>query len=98
MTATGAITTTTVDAARYTGFSRGLLVLGDLTLDEAVPVIERWYDVTIRVTDSTLRRRALNADFRDEPLPSVLDALSLALDVDITRNGRLVTISSRRSR
>lgn len=95
MTTTGAITTTAVDAARYTGFSRGLLVLGDLTLDEAVPVIERWYNVTIHVTDSTLRRRGLNADFRDEPLPSVLDALGLALDVDVARNGRVVTISPR---
>lgn len=98
MATTGAITTTKVDAARYTGFSSGLLVLGDLTLADAVPVIERWYDVTIHVTDPALGRRPLNADFRDEPLTSVLDALSLALDVGIKHDGRTVTISPRGSR
>ncbi|MGH7617225.1 MAG: FecR domain-containing protein, partial [Gemmatimonadaceae bacterium] len=98
VTPTGAITTTAVDASRYTGFSRGLLVLGDLTLDEAVPAIERWYDVTIRVTDPALGRRPLNADFRDEPLTSVLDALALALGADVKRDGRTVTISARSGR
>lgn len=97
---TGAITTASVDAGRYTGFSNGLLVLGDLTLDEAVPVIERWYDVKVRVADRALGKRALNADFRNEPLPSVLSALALALEVDVRYDGaaRTVTISSKSGR
>jgi ferric-dicitrate binding protein FerR (iron transport regulator) len=97
MTPSGAITTTPVETERYTGFTDGLLVLGDLTLDEAVPVIERWYDVSIRITDPALGRKQLNANFQDEPLTGVLEALSLALDVDIRRDGRTVTISPRRN-
>ena len=61
-------------------------------------MIERWYDAKIRITDPALGRRPLNADFRDEPLGSVLDALSLALDADIRRDGRAVTISPRSPR
>jgi ferric-dicitrate binding protein FerR (iron transport regulator) len=97
MGSSGAIVTTAVDTERYTGFSDGLLVLGDLTLEEAVPMIERWYDVTIRLTDPALGHQQLNANFRNEPLTGVLDALGLALDVDIRRDGREVTISPRRS-
>ena len=97
MGSSGAIVTTAVDTERYTGFSDGLLVLGDLTLEEAVPMIERWYDVTIRLTDPALGHQQLNANFRNEPLAGVLDALGLALDVDIRRDGREVTISPRRS-
>jgi ferric-dicitrate binding protein FerR (iron transport regulator) len=96
VTANGAITTGTVDTERFTGFADGLLVLGNLTLAEALPTIERWYDVKIRLTDSSLGRRQLSANFRDEPLAGVLDALSLALDVDTRTDGRDVTISPRK--
>jgi ferric-dicitrate binding protein FerR (iron transport regulator) len=98
MSAAGIVTTTPVDVERYTGFTEGLLVLGDLTLSEAVPVIERWYDVSIRVTDPSLGRKQLNANFRNEPLTGVIEALSLALDVDIRRNGRTLTIAPRSAR
>ena len=97
MTPSGAITTTPVETERYTGFTDGLLVLGDLTLDEAVPMIERWYDVSIRITDPAVGHKQLNANFQDEPLTGVLDALSIALDVDIRREGRTVTISPRKN-
>lgn len=95
VTSSGAIRTTTVDPERFTGFTTGLLVLADLRLVDAIPVIERWYDVRIRMTDSFIGTRQLGANFRDEPLTGVLDALSRALDVDIHRDGRDVTISPR---
>jgi transmembrane sensor len=95
MTPTGAIMTAAVETERYTGFAEGLLVLGDLSLAEAVPLIERWYDVTIRLSGPALGRLQLNANFRNEPLSGVLDALSLALDVDVRRDGRVITISPR---
>jgi ferric-dicitrate binding protein FerR (iron transport regulator) len=95
VTSSGAIRTSTVDPERFTGFTTGLLVLADLRLVDAIPVIERWYDVRIRMTDPVIGTRQLAANFRDEPLTGVLDALSRALDVDIRRDGRNVTISPR---
>ena len=61
-------------------------------------MIERWYDVSIRITDPALGRKQLNANFRNEPLNGVIEALSLALDVDIRRDGRTITVAPRSSR
>ena len=93
MTPSGAVTTTTADAAKYAGFAHGLLVTSGLTLSEAIPIIERWYDVKIYVDDPVLARRLLTRDFEGEPLANVLNALGRALDADIRRSGQLVTIS-----
>jgi ferric-dicitrate binding protein FerR (iron transport regulator) len=98
MTPSGAVTTTAANATKYTGFATGLLATSGLTLSEAVPIIERWYDVKIYVSDSALGRRTLNKDFRNEPLANVLNAIGVALDVDVRRSGQLVTISARSDR
>ena len=42
VTPDGAISAGTVDPERFTGFANGMLVLADLTLADAIPVIERW--------------------------------------------------------
>jgi ferric-dicitrate binding protein FerR (iron transport regulator) len=96
VTPDGAINMGTVDPERFTGFANGMLVLADLTLADAIPVIERWYDVRIQLSNSFLGQREVSANFRDERLTGVLDALARELDVDIRRNGRDVTISLRR--
>ncbi len=95
MTPSGAVTTTTANASKYTGFADGVLVTSGLTLSEAVPVIERWYDVKIYVADSALARQPLTRDFRAEPLSNVLKAIELSLGAEVRRSGRLVTISPR---
>ena len=64
---------------RWTAWTNGSLVLEGLTLKEAIPQLERWYDATISVTDPALAARHLTARFHDETLPQTLDALSLAL-------------------
>lgn len=95
MTPSGAVTTTAANATKYIGFANGLLVTSGLTLSEAVPIIERWYDVKIYVADPTLARRPLSRDFRDESLATVLNALGTSLDADVRHSGRLVTITPR---
>jgi ferric-dicitrate binding protein FerR (iron transport regulator) len=93
LTPSGTITTALVDTQSYTGFADGLLVLGNLTLAEAAPVIERWYDVKLHLTDPALGQQRLNENFRNEPLAGVIDALSAALGATIRRDGRDLTIS-----
>lgn len=95
MSPSGAVTTMATNATKYVGFANGLLATSGLTLSEAVPVIERWYDVKIYVADPMLGRRPLARDFHDEPLSNVLNALGALLDADVRRSGRLVTISPR---
>lgn len=93
MTPSGAVTTTAADAAQYVGFSQDVLVTSGLALSEAIPIIERWYDVKIYVADPALGRRLLTTDFHNEPLANVLNAIARSLDADVRRSGQLVTIS-----
>lgn len=93
----GAVGKPTVEANvrvdRWTAWTTGSLVLEDVTLGDALPQIERWYDATISVADSGLVRKRLTARFHDETLPQMLDALSLALGARWERNGRAITLA-----
>jgi len=81
-----------VDTAAFLGWTTGALVLEGLTLGEALPQLERRFDVEVRVPDRALASRRLFARFRDETLTQVLDALSLALGAHYERAGRVVTL------
>jgi transmembrane sensor len=83
---------TGVDVAAYTGWTGGTLVLEGLPLEEALPLLDRWFDVEIRVADRSLASRRIYARFRDESLTQVLDALSLALGARSERSGRVITL------
>jgi len=79
---------------RWTAWTGGSLVLDGLTLADAIPQLERWYDVRISVPDTALAQRRVTARFRDETLPQVLDALTLALGARSQQSGRVVTLLS----
>jgi transmembrane sensor len=78
---------------RWTAWTGGSLVLDGLTLTEAIPQLERWYDAKITVTDPRLAERHVSARFHDETLPQMLDALALALGARWQQSGRTVTLS-----
>ena len=82
-----------VAVERWTAWTGGSLVLDGLTLTEAIPQLERWYDAKITVTDPRLAERHVSARFHDETLPQMLDALALALDARWQQSGRTVTLS-----
>jgi transmembrane sensor len=77
---------------RWTAWTSGSLVLDGLTLADAIPQLERWYDITVTVPDSALAQRRITARFRDETLPQMLDALTLALGARSQQSGRAVTL------
>ena len=83
---------TGVDVDAQIAWTRGSLVLEGLTLEEALPQLERWFDVEIRVVDRALASRHVYVRFRDETLTQVLDALSLALGARYERSGRVITL------
>jgi transmembrane sensor len=78
---------------RWTAWTGGAFVLDGLTLTEAIPQLERWYDAKITVTDPRLAERHISARFHDETLPQMLDALALALGARWQQSGRNVTIA-----
>jgi transmembrane sensor len=80
------------DVDRWTSWTQGALVLDGLSLAQAAAEIGRRFDVRVVVPDESLARRRVSARFRDEPLPRVLDALSLALGAEWSGDGVMVVI------
>jgi len=83
-----------VAVERWTAWTNGSLVLEGLTLKEALPQLERWYDAKITLADPRLADRHLTARFHDETLPQMLDALTLALGAKWEAHGRSITLTS----
>jgi len=81
-----------VDIAPYVAWTKGDLGFDATRLGDAVPQLERWYDVDIRLADSSLADRRLTATFRRASLSQVLELLSLSLDVQVEREGRSVLL------
>jgi ferric-dicitrate binding protein FerR (iron transport regulator) len=84
---------TNVPLERWIAWTGGSLVLEGLTLAEAIPQLERWYDATITVSDPRLAERRISARFHDETLPQMLDALTLALGARWQQSGRSITLA-----
>ena len=82
----------TSDEERYLAWTTGTLVLDDVSLRDALPLLERRYDLSITLADSALGSRRLVGRFRDQPATEVLDAISLALGARYERHGRDVTL------
>ena len=81
-----------VDVAPYVAWTKGDLGFDATRLGDAVPQLERWYDVDIHLVDSSLADRRLTATFRRASLSQVLELLSLSLDVRVEREGRSVLL------
>jgi transmembrane sensor len=77
---------------RWTAWTGGWLILDGLTLADAIPQLQRRYDVTIAVADSALATRRIASRFHDETLTQALDALTLALGARWHQSGRTVTL------
>ena len=98
LASTGSLVTSKVDPANYLAFADGRLVLDGVTLGAAVPMLERWYNVDIRVADSTVAARRVTAEFHDETVSAAMQELAVAFDLDVERNGRSFTVGARKAR
>jgi ferric-dicitrate binding protein FerR (iron transport regulator) len=84
-----------VDVAQYLSWTHGRLVFTNAPLHVVVPRLERWYDVDIRLSDSTLANRRLAAAFENEPIGQVMQRVALALDLRVQIDGRTILLSPR---
>jgi transmembrane sensor len=82
--ADGTVQVTPADTSALAWMS-GALHFDNTPLREALPVLSRWYAVTIDA-DATLMDRRLTGHFMQQSLPQLLDALGLALDVRVRRD------------
>lgn len=75
------------------GWVRGRLVLARTPLGEAVPDLERWYDVRIRLADPALATRRVTATFETESAGAAMGALALLVGARAELRGREVVFS-----
>ena len=89
----GILGITRVDVAPYVSWTRGKLVFKGTLLRDAVPELERWYDVDIHLAESSLADRRLTVTFGHESVSQVLEHLGLSLGARVQRQGRSVLLT-----
>lgn len=72
----------------------GTIVFVNKSLEEIIPVLERWYDIKIEVNENSLLRKTFNAKFHKVSVQHVLNSLSLSGGFSYQINNKKVTILS----
>ncbi|HEX6535314.1 MAG TPA: FecR domain-containing protein [Gemmatimonadaceae bacterium] len=87
-----------VPVDHYFSWTRGVIQFDDVTLGEAVPILERQYDLTIHLTDSSLARRRFTGSFTAGDMDQLLSGLAFLLDARYERpgGGRVLILAPRR--
>ena len=80
------------DTASWFAWTRGKLVFDGMPLREALPKLSRWYDLEFRLADASLGEVVLVAALPEQSADA-LDVIALALGLQATRQGRVVTFS-----
>lgn len=81
-----------IDAAKLTAWKDDRLVFELQPLDEIVEIIEFWYDVKVRVNDTSLLHQEYNLSKDNPSLIELMDDLSLLGDFEYRINGKEVII------
>ncbi len=71
------------DMYAYTGWKDGKLLFHDEHFSDIIRKLERWYNVDISLTDSSLGNYILYATFFDENIEQVLDILSNSIPISV---------------
>lgn len=82
-------------ASGYLGWASGTLAFENRPLPEVLRTIARWHDLDIRAGDARLARRLVTAEFSRQSVREMIDALAIAMDATVERNGRVVTLRPR---
>jgi ferric-dicitrate binding protein FerR (iron transport regulator) len=84
-----------VDVDHYIAWTSGVLVFDKTPLRDALPDLERWYDLDITLADASVAGRPVVATLREGAASSALDLLALTLNLRVERVGRSVTLYSK---
>ncbi len=81
-----------VASASQFSFVRGVLALQEVTLAEAVPELNRWYNADIRIGDATLLERRVQGNFVAGSVGDLTEVLEWTLGLHVVRDGRVLTL------
>jgi transmembrane sensor len=77
------------------GFVQGRLMLVDVSLQEAIEELNRWYDVDIRLGDPSLGAMRMHAVLTNGSIVDLMEVLRHVFPVRIVCDGRTLTIYPR---
>jgi transmembrane sensor len=79
------------------GFAAGVLTLDSMSLSNAIPELDRWYNADVRLGDPSLAAQPVEGDVSAGSLGELANILELSLDVRVVRTGRVLTLYPRSS-
>lgn len=91
----GAPVVESADTASWFAWTQGRLVFDGMSLRDALPKLNRWYDLKFRLATPDLGDRVIVATLPEHLDDDALTAIGLALKLDATRDGRVVTLRAR---
>ena len=77
-------------------FATGVLVMNVTPLSDAIPELDRWFDVDIRLGDPVLAKERIAGRFTTGSLAELTQLFEMAYDVRVVRTGRVITLFPRR--
>jgi transmembrane sensor len=90
-----ASTTRVARVSAYLGWADGRLSFVSRPLPEVLATIGRWYNLDVRVTDTTLASRLVTAEFSTQSADEMIRALAIAMDAKVERDGREVSFRAK---
>lgn len=84
------ITTEYFGVENYLAWKSGEFVFNGLSLDQVCIQLNRFYEISCRFEDETIKERELTANFSKDDLANTLSVISLTLDVPYSMDGEEV--------
>jgi transmembrane sensor len=76
-------------------FVNGVLTLTGVSLPDAIPELNRWYDADIRLGDPQLATKGVTSEFAAGSLADLTELLEGIFNVRVVRVGRVLTLYAR---
>lgn len=73
-----------VNINKFLAWKDNTLLFENTTIEEAVAVLERWYNVSIAFDDARIKSCRINGQYKDESLENVLKSIQYMYHVDFT--------------
>jgi transmembrane sensor len=77
-------------------FAAGVLTFTGGLFTDAIPELDRWYDVDIRLGDSALVGQRLTGEYAAGSLADLKDLLQLTYNIRVVQDGRVLTLYRRK--
>ncbi|SEK78234.1 FecR family protein [Parapedobacter koreensis] len=81
-----------VNSRNYTAWKSGEIIFNGISLAEALPELERWYDVRITLQNPGLADYRVKASFMNASLSSVLHDLAFSMNINYTVKNKEVIL------